>query len=291
MRVLHGLFLSWIALATPAYSQDEPPEPAGVAPVAVPESPRAQQPRGPLLGLLPGRSLEMGTSPLRLQGDIDAQDGVDGELQLKYEDFRISFPAGQSVRISATSFAMDPRLRILSPDRARILADDEDSGRGTNARLTFTPPDAGVYVVRVLGTYRGMNGPYWLTVEPALPLPDPMPADGGAGSETTHWSEFSGALTTQDAQIDGVYFDDFRLSVAAGQEVFVRLDSADFDPVVQIYPAANREGDYVMADDDSGPGRNSLLIFQRPEAGEYVIRVTTFSSAVPTGTYKLRIGR
>jgi Bacterial pre-peptidase C-terminal domain len=135
-----------------------------------------------------------------------------------------------------------------------------------------------------------MNGPYQLTIESAPALPDPIATSAAAISETTRWSEFNRELVAGGARIGGVYFDDFRVTLTAGQEIFVRLDSTDFDPVVQIYDAANREGDYLVADDDSGPGRNSLLLYRAPAAGEYVVRVTTYSDRLPTGRYTLRIG-
>lgn len=292
MRVAYWLILLLsYSLAAPAHSQNDQPE-AG-DPEAIPsvEQPTTQMPRGGLFGLFRGPPLRMGTSPLQLAGDIDQDDGVDRDLQLKYEDFRIIFEAGQRVRISAMSLDMDPQLRIFAPGGSQLLMHDQDSGPGSNARLIFTPPQPGMYIVRVVGTIRGLNGPYRLTIEPAQSLPDAVAVDGAAVAETTRWSEFSGELSTQDASIEGLYFDDYRVTVAADRDMWVRVDSPDFDPVVQIFAAVDREGDSLASDDDSGPGRNSLLVFRRPEAGEYIIRITTFSDRVPVGHYTLRVGR
>ena len=45
---------------------------------------------------------------------------------------------------------------------------------------------------------------------------------------------------------------------------------------IEILTAAEREGDAADQDDDSGVGLNSLLAFQAEEAGDYIVRVTSF---------------
>jgi hypothetical protein len=299
MRLYSGLLLLSAALAVPALSQDDIPEPNDPESVALPPQPAPNQPEPPsnqrtrrgFLGLLPGSAITLGDEPWTGEGDIDGLDGVDSELRLKYEDFPFIFQEGRPLRISATSLDMDPRVRILRPGSSQPLMDDDDSGRGTNARLTFTPTETGLYIVRVLGMFRGFNGPYRLRIEAAPPLPEPISAEGNAPSETTRWTSFEGELSADDASLDGLHFDDYRVSLAADQELFLRLDSTQFDPVVQIYAPEDREGDYLVSDDDSGPGRNSLLLFRRDTAGDYIIRVTTFSDRLPTGRYTLRVGR
>jgi hypothetical protein len=231
----------------------------------------------------------IGVEPWSIPGDID---GLDGRTNgRRYEDFRVPLPGGQRLRISVTSPLIDPMVQVFAPGGTEPLDQDDDSGQGVNARLIFTPPATAEYVIRVIGVFPQLNGPYLLSIDPARPLPDPIPAQGGAVGETTRWTEYEGSLEAQDASIDGLYFEDYGLNVAAGEDVFVRLDSDDFDPVVQVFAAANREGGPLQADDDSGPGQSSLLLFSRPQAGEYVVRVTTFSARRPTGRYRLRIGR
>lgn len=285
-----GLLLPCLACALPAQGQGPQVDPDPPSPPAQ-QRPDAQQPRGSLLGFRAPRPLPVTNSPVVVEGDIDQDDGVDAELGLKYEDFRFILEAGQRLRISASSLMTDPRIRVFGPGGPQLLAEDTDSGPGNSARLIFTPSDAGIHIVRVLGTFRGINGAYQLAIEPALPLAEPLATEGATVAETTRWHEFGGELSAADSRVDGLYLDDYQISLDAGQSIFVRLDSSDFDPVVQIYPAANREGDYIALDDDSGPGTNALLVFQSDQPGDYIVRVTTFSNDPATGRYTLRIGR
>ena len=63
-----------------------------------------------------------------------------------------------------------------------------------------------------------------------------------------------------------------------------------FDPVVRVYPADQRGTSELAMDDDSGGGFNSFLIFAPDEGGDYVVRVTSFSTE-GTGAYRLKIAQ
>jgi hypothetical protein len=57
--------------------------------------------------------------------------------------------AGQSITIDATAVGgTDPRVYLLDPSGNKI-AEDDDSGGGYNAQLTYTLPSAGTYTIRV----------------------------------------------------------------------------------------------------------------------------------------------
>jgi hypothetical protein len=177
----------------------------------------------------------------------------------------------------------------LEPGGDHVLAEDDDSGTGFNARLLFTPQVAGSYRIRVIGVFPTLTGTYSLRIERAPPLPDPHLVNSAPESTTT-WISLTGQLKPESPAMEGRYFEDYLVRLGLHDELYIRLDSSDFDPLIQVLSATNREGSPLASDDDSGPGTNSLLLFNATEAGDYVIRVTSFGPN-KSGSYRLRIGR
>lgn len=232
----------------------------------------------------------------QFEGALDAGDSRDANGR-RYEDHRVTLQAGQSYRISMISARFDPIVQVWAPGSTEPDAWDDDGGVGTNARALFTPTVAGDYVVRALAFLPESTGAYRLSVYPALPLPAPLPTQpppAQRSPDTTVWTSYSGSLTEDDAILDVVHFDDYLVTLAAGEEMFVRLDSESFDPLVRVYPANAREGEHVAFDDDSGRRRNALLLFAPAQAGDYIVRVTAFPTTRTRGflgDYRLRLGR
>jgi tetratricopeptide (TPR) repeat protein len=72
--------------------------------------------------------------------------------------------AGQVIRIDLTSEDFDPYLIVIGPD-GNDIAQDDDGGNGTDARLTLTLPTTGTYQI-LANTYRpGATGSYILSWE------------------------------------------------------------------------------------------------------------------------------
>src|SRR5262245_31764620 len=72
-----------------------------------------------------------GSGPTTYHGAIEAcRAGQTMPLQLQ---------AGRRYVISATSTAFDPVLKISRRGEGTVLAQDDDSGEGNNARLSFSP--------------------------------------------------------------------------------------------------------------------------------------------------------
>jgi hypothetical protein len=101
---------------------------------------------------------------------------------------------------------------------------------------------------------------------------------------------FSGALTTSDpinAFRSGCYWDRYTLSnVANGTDVAIYMGDSALDDYLQI----ERNGSILIQDDDSGDGERSYDAFLHwsYQAGD-VIRVTSYSTSIPTGSYNLYV--
>jgi hypothetical protein len=106
------------------------------------------------------------TRGLLLTERVDATDCEERiEGQPFFSDFfRIHMQAGRTLRLDLTSQDFDAWLEIRDLDGA-ILAADDDSGEGTNARLEFTAPRSDVFLINAATKFPNAFGRYALTVQ------------------------------------------------------------------------------------------------------------------------------
>lgn len=78
---------------------------------------------------------------------------------------------------------------------------------------------------------------------------------------------------------------EYTVEVSEGQVLSIRLESDDFDPLIELLDAS---GTVINSDDDSGGGLNSELTFTAPAAGSYTIRVTSINQSAE-GNFVLRL--
>ena len=101
----------------------------------------------------------------------------------------------------------------------------------------------------------------------------------------------NGALTTDDCLLsDGSYYDAYRFSGTAGQQVAVSLSSSAFDTYLYLL---NPDGSVLSTDDDGGGNLNSYIptaggFITLPSTGTYTIRANSFLSN-QTGNYTLSL--
>ena len=228
-----------------------------------------------------------GERPFAAEGRLDASDPQDSD-ERRHDEHRVRLEAGTRYRISVNSEDFDPMVEIRGAGGGDALAQDDDGGDGLNSRLAFTPEASGIYLVRVLGFSTTSEGGYALRIEVPPPLPAPQTVT--ATFETTSWTVLHGTLVDSDPEGEWGRFDDYLVTLDAGEEVLLRVDSTDFDTMVHVLAADGREGDPLLTDDDSGGGYNALLVFTPEAAGDYIVRVTSYSAA-GGGPYRLRIGR
>lgn len=108
--------------------------------------------------------------PLRVthQGELTSDDPRVSDDSSPYDDYPVELGAGQTVIAELTSVAFDSYLWLIGPDGSS-LAQDDDSGGGTNSRLTYTTTRAGSYVFRANSYDGNGRGPYTLTIRAQAP--------------------------------------------------------------------------------------------------------------------------
>jgi len=230
-------------------------------------------------------------APWTAEGRLQNGDDRDGDHRL-YDIHAVLLSGGTRYRVSVDSpeeGGFDTVLQLLRPGSTEPLAENDDAGGTLNSRLAFTPERSGEYLIRVHGFSTEGRGPYTVRVEPMPPLPPPISAAPDSTATTT-WRVWEGALGADDPDSDGHRFDDYLVHLNAGQHL-IALDAtgdAPFDTVLQLLRPSDREGSALDSDDDGGRNLNSLLIYEAEEAGDYIVRVTSFAENA-AGPYRLRI--
>ncbi len=82
-----------------------------------------------------------------------------------FDFFEFTGQAGQTVAIDMTSSSIDPYLFLLDPDD-NVLAEDDQSGAGNNARIVYTLDETSDrWAIAANAFDPGSTGPYQLTLQ------------------------------------------------------------------------------------------------------------------------------
>lgn len=225
--------------------------------------------------------------------------------------------ADSRFEITMTSDDFDTVLEIGRLDGCRFVSlgrNDDGSGPedGLNSRLTGRLPAAGTYIVRASSFSTDASGPFELKltqlppiaqagpprplqfntpVEGSLSAGDPIIVDtarNAAAAAATHVHGEGEEAPAQDITETGRHYQMYALQGRAGQEFLIKLDSDEFDPVLDV--GVNSPLGYsVAATNDDGPGTddglNSRLKVKFQEDGTLWVRVSPYSSGA--GAYTL----
>lgn len=205
--------------------------------------------------------------------------GSDG---YRYDDYRVNLRAGQRLEAQMTSDDFDAYLEVYAEGSLRqSLASDDDSAGDLNARLRFTAPEAGVYIVRAR-TFSGIEtGDYQLSLKERAAPRMPRPGRIAVGRDET------GSLGANSAEDDdGKRYDAYAFRASAGERVKIDLESDDFDSFLRVGRIENGAFVQMAENDDGGSSLNARLVFTAPQAGEYLIRVTSYNGSAE-GDYRL----
>jgi hypothetical protein len=222
---------------------------------------------------------QSGEPILSAQGSLNGCDPARG-------DHRVRLEAGRRYYLRAASEDFDTVLRLYRSGEGEVVQENDDSEGGTNSRIAYAPAESGDYCLQVSAFGgSGSAGNYTVTAELAPPLPEARsrPTRTVRATRRIYEGDLGGG-----AGEDGGSEHDYAITLRAGEAVLISAESEAFDPVVRVYRADDRGGEPIATDDDSGAGFNALLAFAPEEAGDYVVRVASFSTD-RGGAYTLRI--
>lgn len=214
-------------------------------------------------------------------GNIGYGESVTSSIPQNFaqQQYRFSANSGDTVEITLSSADFDSYL-FLYDSAGVVLAQDDDGAGDRNARIVYTIPANGEYVIGAdsFGNVVGINpafGAFTLTlnlqgtgiVPPVeTPVVTPEPSDDGVIElgETVN-GNFSSEV------VEGYY----TFNGNTGDIVTIRLQSDDVDTYLILQDA---EGNVIAENDDSGGTLNSQIgPFQLTADAEYTIIASTYS--------------
>ena len=247
------------------------------------------------------------------QGVLSAADARYDNKPFQAYNFPCS--AGQSFQMDVLS-DWDNYALVFDP-MGNVVARDDDTGEGLNARVNYTCTVTGTYrlAVSVYSTST-TPGPYTMQVtsmagqagpviqptqpviQPAQPIGQPTPgvtlpqpavtgsiAAAGQVASIAYGQMMQGRLEPGDQTMnDGTFADVWTFQGNGGQTVTIDVMTDDFDAYGQLLDAA---GNRLAEDDDSGGDLNARITFTLPATGQYQIVVNNFGDSRRTGLYRL----
>ena len=193
-----------------------------------------------------------------------------------YEAWRFDGTAGQIVQIDVISTDFDA-FAILTDGAGNKLADNDDGGGGTNARITYTLPTTGTYRILANSWVKGHYGRYTVRLH-SLGAASGADAPGGVLPGTVgqimRGQTMSGRLSPNDPKLsDGSVYQAWTYIGRAGESIQVDVVSSDFDAYAIVQDG---NGVKLAADDDSGGGTNARITYTLPYSGAYRLIANTY---------------
>lgn len=235
-----------------------------------------------------------------------------------YDAYSFEGSKGQQVVVEMNSANLDAYLILLSP-QGRDLAQDDDGGGATNARLAFTLPEDGTYTVlansyasRQTGSYdlrlaedRGSN--FNANRQPASPVSGQSSTEQPSTEQSSTEQSRSGQSVSEQSatvsslpiraegvlgpnsktlEVDGSRYEEFLFEGSRGQQVTISLNSRDFDPYVMLVGP----DDSVVAynDDVATDDLNAGLTVTLPSSGVYRVLANALDSS-GAGRFRLTV--
>ena len=200
---------------------------------------------------------------------------------------------GENIVLTLRSIQFDAFVMVqrYPGGSSPLLARDDDSGSGSDARVELTLPDTDDYLITVTTAERGGMGAYRLGVQSNRTIAQarrPVPANPAARAAEKPRVEgkpglpnvrllvpgrmFTGSLGTASRGPLGTAEGDWHYSGRRGETVTLDMRSSEFDSFLTLYFLDGQTVARVAQDDNGGGGFNSRIVYSIPADGEYVVR-------------------
>lgn len=183
-----------------------------------------------------------------------------------FEVYRFEGRGGQRVTIDMASRDINSFLILVAPN-GRQLAQDDNSGGGSNARISKILPTNGTYLLIANSRESGESGVYRLrAVATSGSLINPA-------SQGRVILQLSGVLGPGASVLrsDGSLYRTYTIQGRAGQSMTITLESSDFDTFLAL---VGPDGRVIAQNDDVSQGNaNSALSITLRRTGVYRVLV------------------
>jgi hypothetical protein len=234
-----------------------------------------------------GARAQAGPQPLRVGVPVSGTLAASDPSINQRGPFRVyQFSARRGQRLSLTMKSTDFDSYLSLGRTVQGITDyvksDDDGGGGSDARIRFTVPHDGPWLVVAQSLSSGGAGAFTLALDT---LPTPVMA---APVALQLGRAVSGTLVETDPTLesDDSHYDLYTFDARRGQRLEVSMRSSDMDAYLAWGTIKDGEFDSTETDDDAGGGTDARLRVTVPEDGRYVIRANT-ALAAQTGAYTL----
>lgn len=200
---------------------------------------------------------------------------------------------GEKIVVTLRSIQFDAFVMVQQypGGSSPLLARDDDSGSGSDARAELTLAETDDYLITVTTAERGGMGAYRLGVQSNRTItqaPMPVPASPAARAAEKPRVEgkpgipnvrlivpgrmFSASLGSDPRGPLGTAEGDWHYSGRRGETVTLDMRSSEFDSFLTLYSLDGQTITRVAQDDNGGGGFNSRIAYRIPSDGEYVVR-------------------
>ncbi|MES3035526.1 MAG: hypothetical protein V4813_16110 [Gemmatimonadota bacterium] len=206
----------------------------------------------------------------------------------RFQVFRLDVKPGQRYSIVMRADDFDSYLSVARQVNGLTdyLASDDDGAGNSNARLRWTPKDAGTYYLIAQSLKADGVGPFTVRLD-TMPATIITPPKAIAIGEA-----MSGTLAETDPSLDdgkGAYYDLYRITARKGQRLVIEMTApGDLDSFVGIGRMIGDSLNIEETDDDGGGEKNARLRYTVKEDGTYIIRAQALD-ANSTGTYTVKV--
>ena len=214
-----------------------------------------------------------------------------------YEIYRLSLKAGEKVTVFTDEYqyiSADTYLEIGtgSPDNLNILAQDEDSGSGNNAKIRFTAPKDGEYYIRASATNIAHEDNFYLNIIPTTEPQTPPPP-----IEIAIRQEIKGELNNSSPLYgdDDVKFADYIFTATKDTKYKLSLKSDGFFANIMARPFDMPDAKFAQSGDNTPIAppvvqgtKDNNLDYISPINGKVLVRITS-STDNQLGKYNLII--
>jgi len=234
----------------------------------------------PSLHAQPVRAIAVGQS---VSDSLTTGDPVLRSRHSPYRIWMLDGRAGQRVVIDLMSSDFDAYLILRDAD-GRMVASDDDSGEGQNARLHTVLPRDGRYRVIATAVGDSAHGRYTLAVS-GWEAPDAAPP--GRSAVIAVGETKDGILEPGDEiSADGPYQDRWLVDARAGARLSVEMRSSDLDSYLVVL---GPDGRVLGSDDDGGGGKDAEVALRAGVAGRYTVLATSYGDEPVTGAYRISL--
>lgn len=224
---------------------------------------------------------------VRFEGDSSCARIPDGGTL--HQDFVIQLAPDRPVRISVESPDFDVMVRVGRMRRFiyTTLAADDNSGGGTNAWLSYSPSEAGEYVVRVQPAQgQDIDGDFTLRISPAQRSAESAPRAIALDQAAQGTFSRTGMRDARDFPTESFLV----RTTAANTRIAVEVTADGFDPVVVLEPVDRTQAARPGAARRIRTTQQVKYYQLLRVPGEYRLIVSAMSASAE-GTYSLSVRR